>query len=355
MRSTKNSFKACCATLFMTLLFLLPCVTQAAQELPLVAVVTTGGTIASTVDPATGDVIPALGGEELLAAVPGLEDIARLEVHEFVDIDSSKITPEIWLELSKAVQRQLDRPEVRGVVVTHGTDTMEETAFFLDLTLQSSKPVVMVGAQHNAADTWPDGPGNLLHAVRQAVSEAARGLGVTVTMNQYINSARDVRKTHTDNPMTFKSGEKGCLGYVYDDMVEAFRAPLRRMHFPLPGALPRVVLFTMYAGAQGDMIRHAVDNGAKGVVVAAMGIGNVNGPVFEALQYAKSKGAQVVIASRCENGRTMPVYGGPGGGRELARMGAIFCNDLQPLKARILLQLALAHGLEGEELAAAFQ
>lgn len=326
----------------------------AGDNLPKVVIVATGGTIASKVDPATGDVVPALSGDELLEAVPQLGDVARLESVEFSDIDSSKITPELWLGLAKTVQEQVARPDVQGVVVTHGTDTMAETAWFLDLTVDTDKPVVLVGAQHNASDPFPDGPENILHAVRQAAAPNTAGLGVTLTMNQYINAARNVRKTHTDNPMTFKSGEKGYLGYVYDNEVVVFRKPARRLHFPIPESLPRVVLFTMYAGAEGDMIRHAVDNGAKGVVVAALGIGNVNGPVFEALKYAMEQGAAVVIGSRCENGRTYPVYGGPGGGRELQRLGAIFTNDLQPVKARILLMLALAQGLEGEALAEVF-
>ena len=325
------------------------------DALPLVVVVTTGGTIASKIDPATGDVVPALSGSELLEAVPGLADAAHLEMVQFANIDSSKITPHMWRDLSKTVQQQLNRPEVHGVVVTHGTDTMEETAYFLDLTLTSDKPVVLVGAQHNASDPWPDGPANLLGAVLQAAADNTRGLGVTVTMNQYINAARDVRKTHTDNVMTFRSGERGFLGYVDPDGITIFHKIPKRLVLPLPGTLPRVDVFTMYAGADGEMLRAAVDAGAKGLVVAALGIGNVNGPVFDALDYARKKGVHVVIASRCENGRTQAVYGGPGGGRELERIGAVFCNGISPVKARILLMLALAQTQDLDAIRAIFQ
>ena len=313
-----------------------------AADLPKVVIVTTGGTIASKMDPATGDVVPAVSGDALLKAIPGIGKIARVEVKKFASIDSSKITPEIWLDLARTVREQVERQDVHGVVITHGTDTMEETAYFLDLTLDTDKPVVMVGAQRSASDPHSDGPRNLLDAVRQAAADNATGLGVTVTMNQYINSARAVRKTQTDNVMTFRSGERGFLGYVYEDGINVFHKPGRRLHLPLPVELPRVALFTMYAGARGDMIRAAVNGGARGIIVAAVGIGNVNSQVFEALEYARSKGVVVVIGSRCGEGRAMAVYGGPGGGRDLQRIGTIFCYDLPPVKARILLMLALA-------------
>ena len=294
------NLKVACFHGFLFFLLLASAPLQAA-ELPLVAVVSTGGTIAEKIDPATGAAVPALSGADLTEAIPGAKDLARLKVVEFSNIDSSQMTPEIMLGLAHKVQELADDPEVRGIVVTHGTDTMEETSFFLDLVVQTEKPIVFVGAQHNASDPAPDGPGNLANALIQAVSPKARGLGVTVTMNQYACAAQDVRKTHTDNLMTFTSEDKGFLGYIDFNTFRPFRRPAQRVHVTLPGKdthLPEVMLFTLYAGADGKYIRLAVDSGAKGIVVAGFGLGNVNASVYEGIRYARSKNIPVVISSR---------------------------------------------------------
>ena len=329
-----------------------------AAELPVIAVVTTGGTIAEKIDPKTGAAVPALTGEDLMKSVPGIGGIARLKVIELTNIDSSQMTPAIMLDLAHKVNDLAKDPGITGVIVTHGTDTMEETSFFLDLVLGTDKPVIFVGAQHNASDPAPDGPGNLAHAVIQAVSPDARGLGVTVSMNQYICAARDVRKTHTDNLMTFKSMENGFIGYVDFGRFRLFRRRVGRVHVPLPkkGArLPEVMLFTMYAGADGKYIRKAVDDGVDGIVVAGFGLGNVNASVYEAIRYARSLNIPVVISSRCYNGRTYPVYGGRGGGKTLAGDDVIFSGGHIPSKARVLLLLGLTNTRDMKRLNALFQ
>ncbi len=341
-------------------LFVLLLATTALQaaELPLVAVVSTGGTIAEKIDPATGAAVPALTGEDLMQAVPGAKDIARIKLVEYSNIDSSQMTPELMLGLAHKVQELADDPEICGIVVTHGTDTMEETSYFLDLVVQTEKPVIFVGAQHNASDPAPDGPGNLANALVQAVSPKAKGLGVTVTMNQYACAAQDVRKTHTDNLMTFTSEDKGFLGYVDFNTFRPFRRPAERAHVPMPDKdtpLPEVMLFTLYAGADGKYIRLAADSGAKGIVVAGFGLGNVNASVYEAIRYARSKNIPVVISSRCYKGRTYPVYGGPGGGKTLANENVIFSGGLIPSKSRILLLLALTRTRDAHQLKAYFQ
>lgn len=329
-----------------------------AAELPLVAVVTTGGTIAEKIDPETGAAVPALTGEDLMKSVPGIDNIARLKVIQLTNIDSSQMTPDIMLNLAHKVQDLVNDPEIAGVLVTHGTDTMEETSFFLDLVLETDKPVVFVGAQHSASDPAPDGPGNIANAVIQAVSPTARGLGVTVNMNQYICAARDVRKTHTDNLMTFSSMENGFIGYVDFGRFRLLRRPLKRVHIPIPKKgiqLPEVFLFTMYAGADGKYIRKAIDDGVSGVVVAGFGLGNVNASVYEAVRYARGKEIPVVISSRCYNGRTHPVYGGPGGGKTLANDEVIFSGGHIPSKARILLLLGLTKTKDRDLLNSIFQ
>ncbi|MFC4174157.1 asparaginase [Microvirga sp. GCM10011540] len=315
--------------------------TSDAQERPTVAVVATGGTIAMKIDPATRAPVPALSGEDLTAAVPKLKDIANVRVVEFSNVPSDYMGPDRWPSLAKKVEEVLTDPNVVGAVITHGTDTLDQTAYFLDLTLNSDKPVVAVGAQRNASDWDSDGPRNLLNAVRQVLAEESKGKGVTVTLNSYINAARDVRKAHTSNVQTFTSGDAGYLGYVDEDRVVFNRAPLRRQQLSLPERLPRVDLIPMYSGADGSYVRHAADTGAEAIVVEAYGWGNVNEAMHDAIKYAIDKGVPVVIATKVPNGRALPVYGFKGGGNTLQKAGAVFAGDLSGDKARILTMLAL--------------
>ena len=310
-------------------------------ELPTVAIVTTGGTIAEKLDPKTGGAVPAVSGKDLLAAVPGLSKVANIKVIEFSNIDSSQMTPEMWAKLSAKVDEVLADPEIKGVVVTHGTDTMAEGAYFLDLTLRSDKPVAFVGAMRDASDPSPDGPANILNAVIQVCSPEAQGWGVTVTLNQYINSARDVRKTNSTNVQTFNSGEKGYLGYIAMGKVVRFNEPRPRQKIPLPSALPKVALLTTFAGDDGSFVRSAVDGGAQGIVIEGVGAGNVNAEVYKAIEYAIEKGVAVVITTRVYHSGVWPIYADQGGGETLEKSGAILGGDLTGPKARILLMLAL--------------
>jgi L-asparaginase len=245
------------------------------------------------------------------------------------------------------------------VVVSHGTDTLEETAWWLDLTVASDKPVVLIGAQRNASEPDFDGPRNLLNAVRIATDPASAGKGVVLAMNNQINAARDVTKTHTTNVETFQSGQWGLLGAVDPDRVVWARAPLRRQHVPVRSdgaAMPPVEIVAMYGGADGRLVRAAVEQGARGVVVQALGMGNMNQPMFAAIKDAIGRGVPVVVASRVPEGRVLPSYGFEGGGRTLADAGAIMAGDLSPQKARILLMLLLQEGgaRDREALQAAF-
>jgi L-asparaginase len=234
-----------------------------AQDRPTVAVVATGGTIAMKVDPVTHAPVPAVSGEDLIAAVPHLKEIANVRVVEFSNIPSDYMGPDRWPNLTKKVEEVLADPSVVGVVISHGTDTLDQTAYFLDLTLRSDKPVVAVGAQRNASDWDTDGPRNLLNAVRQVLAEDSKGKGVTITMNSYINAARYARKTHTSNVQTFTSGDVGALGYVDEDKVVYYYTAPRRQHVDLPERLPRVDLLAMYAGTDGSHVRHAADTEAE--------------------------------------------------------------------------------------------
>jgi L-asparaginase len=324
-------------------------------NLPTVVVVTTGGTIAEKTDAKTGGAVPAVSGKDLIAAVPSLARIANIKVVNFSNIDSSQMTPQMWAKLSKTVSEELRSPKVSGAVVTHGTDTMAEGAYFLDLTVDSDKPVVFVGAMRDASDVSPDGPLNILNAVIQACSKEAAGWGVTVTLNQYVNAARYVKKTETTNVQTFNSGEKGYLGYIQGGKVYRFNDRPGRIKLALSEKLPPVALLAAYAGADGRFVRHAVDTGAKGIIVQGVGAGNVNTEVYKAIQYAMSKGVAVVITSRVTHGSVYPVYGDQGGGMTLKKAGAILAWDLDAYKARLLLMLALANNKDRSELTKLFE
>ncbi len=311
------------------------------RDLPTVVIITTGGTIAEKTDPVAGGAVPAVSGADLIKSVPALSKIANIKIVDFSNIDSSQMTPGIWARLSKTVDEALKDRKIKGAVVTHGTDTMSEGAYFLDLTLKSKKPVVFVGAMRDASDVSPDGPANILNAVIQVCSEEAKDWGVTVTLNQYVNSARNVRKTQTSNVQTFNSGGKGYLGYISMGSVRKFNDRPPRLKFPLPNKLPKVVMLFDYAGSDGSLVRYATDSGAAGIVVEAVGAGNVNAKTFKAIQYALSKGIPVVITTRVYHGGVLPVYADMGGGAVLKKAGAILAGDLITAKARLLLMLAL--------------
>ena len=190
---------------------------QAQSNLPVCPLVATGGTIAMKIDPVKQAPVPAISGEDLLATVPEVAKHARVEVKNVSNVPSDYMDPPRWIALSKEVAAALERPEVAGVVVSHGTDTLEETAWWLDLTINSEKPVILIGAQRNASEKDFDGPRNLLNAVRICVDPQSRGKGAMIALNDQINAARDVTKTHTSSVETFKSGDFGLLGVVDQD------------------------------------------------------------------------------------------------------------------------------------------
>jgi len=201
--------------------------------------------------------------------------------------------------------------------------------------------VVFVGAMRAASDSSPDGPANILNAVIQVCSDKARNWGVTVTLNQYINSARNVRKTNSTNVQTFNSGEKGYLGYIAMGEVLRFNDRLVHQRLPIPKDLPKVTLLETFAGDDGSLIRYAADQGAKGIVIEGVGAGNVDAKVYKAVEYALSKGIAVVITTRVYHGGVFPIYGDQGGGETLEKAGVILGGDLTGPKARLLLMLAL--------------
>jgi L-asparaginase len=322
-----------------------------AADLPVVKMIATGGTIAMKIDPVKNAPVPAISGEDLVATVPEIAKVAKIEVLNLANVPSDYMDPALWVRLQKAVVEALARPEVAGVIVSHGTDTLEETAYFLDLTVSSDKPIVLIGAQRNASEKDFDGPRNILNAARICVSPDARGKGAMIALNNQINAAREVTKTHTSDVETFKSGDFGFLGNADNDRVIFYRAPLRRQHVPLvQEKLPYVEIVTMYGGADGTMVKAAVAAGAKAIVVQALGWGNMNIPMFEAVQEAIAKKVAVIVSTRVPNGRVLPVYGFKGGGKTLKDAGAVMADNLSPQKARILAMLALQKTSDPAEL-----
>jgi L-asparaginase len=320
------------------------------QKLPRVVVLATGGTIASKFDPSIGALAPTATGADLVRAVPGLEKLATIDVEQVANIGSYDMTPEIWRQLSKRANALLARDDVSGVVVTHGTDTLEETAYFLDLTVTSPKPVVLVGAQRAASYFDSDGPRNLLNAVRVAISPEATGKGTLVVMNGQINAAREVTKTNTIEVETFKTLEFGALGVADLDTVRFYRAPLRRQTIAIsdPQTLGRVEIVSQYAGADGRMISVLLEHGTlDGLVVEGFGLGHITSGTLDAIKEVRRRGIPVVLSTRVYTGRVVPLYARD---VETQQIGCIRADNLSAQKARVLLMLALTRTHDTQEL-----
>ncbi len=321
---------------------------------PRIALFFTGGTISMRIDPATGGAIPMLSGAEILAQVPGIETLAEIETIDFARLPGPHWTPERILQLAQAVQVKLADETIDSVVITHGTDTLEETAYALDLLLASDKPVVFVGAMRNSSELSFDGPANLKAAVRVAASTEARELGVLVVMNEELIAASEVTKTHTEKTDTFQSRDFGSLGIVDKDHVIVARWPARREHIATDGIESRVEIVKIYAGADGKFIDFAVREGTRGLVIEALGRGNVTPLALAAIKRAIEQGVPVVITSRCPRGRVLDTYAYEGGGKQLTQAGAILGGLLPSHKARVKLMLALGAGWPLEKIRAAF-
>ncbi|MFL6213786.1 MAG: asparaginase [Blastocatellia bacterium] len=318
------------------------------------AIFFTGGTISMKFDPVIGAAVPALSGREILDLARGAEDVAGVEVIEFGRFPGPHMTLAHMMSLASEVRAALERQDVDGVVITHGTDTLEETAYLLDLTTASEKPVVMVGALRNSSEMGWDGPPNLLSAMRVAAADSARGLGVLVVMNDTILAAGEATKTHTEAFDAFQSPDFGPLGVVDRGEVIIRRAPCARQHLPVSEIVEPVFLIKLAAGVDSTLIDAAIDAGARGLVIEALGRGNVPPATLPAIRRAVAAGLPVVLVSRCLRGRVFDSYGYEGGGKQLRGLGVIFSNFLNGQKARIKLSLALSLTRDLAEIKALF-
>lgn len=307
-----------------------------------VAVIFTGGTISMKVDPRLNAAIPALSSEEIMSMVTNIEKFADIETINFGKHPGPHITPEMMMELSKLVKSTIARDDITGVVITHGTDTLEETAYLLDLTIKSEKPIVVVGAMRNSSELGYDGPSNLSAAICTAISNKCKGKGVLVVMNNEVNAASQVTKTNTLALDTFKSPEFGPLGIVDNDEVIFYRDIVNHQHIETDSIETKVALIKCAAGMDSDLIDYCVNSGYKGIVVEALGRGNVPPKMFEGIKRSIDRKIPVVIVSRCPTGRVLDSYGYPGGGKNLRIIGAIFGDNMPGQKARIKLMLILS-------------
>ena len=315
----------------------------------------TGGTISMKYDAALGGMVPTLSGEEIVAATPGLTDVADLELDQWGRMPGPHMTVERMWDVRNRIAHHLARPEVQGVVVTHGTDALEESAYIVARSLGPAKPVVFTGAMRPASDLGWDGPANLLDAARVAASLASRGKGTLVCLGDRIHSALEVTKTHTEARDAFESPGLGALGEVDEGLV-IYRRGLLEFPDPLAPTAPAEPVDIVYAwaGADARLLDASRESGARAVVVAAMGRGNVPPPMFEGIVRWVESGRPVLITSRALRGRVGPTYGYPGGGRRVLEAGAIFAYGKRPGQARIDTMLALGAGYDRTRLEALF-
>lgn len=332
----------------------LPSTADAADAKPMVVLLATGGTIAGAGSSPTdlSNYKNAYTGQQLVDAVPQIKDVADVRVEQIMNIGSPALRVEHWLTLANRANEVLADPAVTGIVVTHGTNTLEETAYFLNLTVKSDKPIVVVGSMRPQTALSADGPLNLYNAFRVAGAEAAKGKGVLVVLNDEINNARDVTKTNTYRVDTFRAGELGILGYVDEDRISFYRTTTKRhtsqSEFDVTGmkTLPQVDVLYSYVDPSPVTIRALVNTGTTGIVFAGTGAGGTataqGNEIKAVMADAKLKEKPVVVrATRVGNGRVIP---------RPSNADSVAADTLNAQKARILLMLALTKTRDVKEI-----
>jgi L-asparaginase len=313
---------------------------------PIIYVVGTGGTIASRYVASKGNVVAGASMEELAASVPGLSDIAEVRTVEHSNVTSDIIDTPTIVALGRRVRELLAREETAGVVITHGTATLEETAYFLDLTLGSDKPVVLTGAMRNLVEPDADGPRNILYSAIVAAHPDSRGRGVLVCFNGEIHSARDAIKVHANRVDAYASRDGGAAGAVSKDGVIFFSRPERRLHIDVDHVKENVQLLVVAQGCNDLLVRACIAAKVDGIVIEGIGAGNVNLPFYHGICDALDAGIPVVLGVRIFAGTGYFAKGHEGSFRTMIERGGISAGYLSGVKARILLMVALAHTQE---------
>ncbi|MDD3122227.1 MAG: asparaginase [Candidatus Izemoplasmatales bacterium] len=309
-----------------------------------ICLIFTGGTISMKIDDVNHSVIPAFSADEIMASLLHSDIYNDLETIEFSKIPSPSFTPSLMLEISKLVQSCINRDDVDGVVIVQGTDTLEETAFFLDIILDSKKPVIVTGSMKSSSELGFDGINNLVSSILVAKSKQAKDKGILVVMNDQINAASEVTKSNTLTLDTFKSLDYGPLGIVDNRQVIFHRSvSYPRNHVDTSSIVENVELLKSYAGMDSSLLLYLASlPSTKGIVVEALGRGNLPPDSLEGIKICIDKHIPVVICSRCPSGRVLDTYGYVGGGKDLTKMGCILAPYLNGQKARILLLLGLS-------------
>lgn len=307
-----------------------------------ILIIFTGGTISMAKHKETSKAIISDNHAELLQNIASELKNIELISHQFSLKPSPSITPNDMLELSKLTKSYLNDPLIDGIVITHGTDTLEESAYFLDLYLETSKPVILTGSMRSYSELGYDGLSNLVSSILVAAHPESKDMGVLVVMNDEINAAAEVTKTHTLALDTFKSLEFGPIGIVDQDNVLYYR----QTHYPHIHMAPtdidtRVEIVKVYSGASSVFVNLLIEQGVRGIVIEALGRGNVPPQMVDGITLAITKNIPVVLTSRCPKGRVLDSYGYEGGGHHLRQLGVIFTENLSSQKARIRLMLAL--------------
>lgn len=308
----------------------------------------TGGTISSLPDPKTGAMRPAVSAEELIAGIPAISAIGEIDVIEIDRVSGWNITPATMHAVVRTLRERLADDRVEGAVVTHGTDTVEETAFLCDLLVDSPKPIAFAAAMRSSSEVGADGPRNLLNALRIAQSPQASGWGALIVLNDEVHAARWCKKVDSVRTSAFASPGHGPVGQVTPERIRMDPAPSRFTIEPPDELTAEVAIIEVFTGMHEDLIEAALDaTGSSGLVLDGTGAGNVPGSATKGIEAALGRGLPVVVASRTLGGGAVPIYGGPGGGVTLRELGVIGAGGLTAAKARLLLMAALATTADG--------
>ena len=302
-----------------------------------VLMIFTGGTIAMKVDENIDAAVPGVESNELVNMVKDVNSLTDIETIDFANIPSPHMTPNHMMDLAKIVKENIDREDLTGIVITHGTDTLEETAYFLDLMIKSEKPVIVVGSMRNNSDLGYDGAANISSAIYTACSPEAKNKGVLVVMDDEIHAAQYVTKMNTVKTDTFKSPEFGPVGILSNKKVIFYMEGLKKEHIDTDKIENKVALVKSVAGMDSDVLDFYIEKGYKGIVVEALGCGNVPPAMLDGVKRVIDKGIPLVLTSRCLNGAVEPVYGYEGGGKQLLDYGAIMGGNQLGHKLRIKL------------------
>jgi L-asparaginase len=307
-----------------------------------ILIVFTGGTFSMKIDKKkSGGAVPKYSGAELLKKIPDAEKLAKISFYDFGKYPGPHVTPEIMMQLSKQLKKKLAEKKYDGIVITHGTDTLEETAYLIDLTINTEIPIVFTGSMRNSSEPNWDGPKNLIDSILVCLNENSKGMGTLVCMHGEVNAASEVTKIFSNEFETFQSLDFGMLGFVQKGRVVYNRLPRFLEIIDTNKINTNVDLLTIYAGMDEKFFRHSADSDAEGLVIEALGVGNVPPSAFKGVEYVIKKNIPVVLVSRCPAGETDYIYSYPGAGRHLHKLGVIFTDYLNGQKARIKLMLAL--------------